>query len=245
VSSSGASAPVEVVIFDWGGTLTPWHDVDVAQGYRAYALGYDAAHGEEVVAALMAAEHRAWTRGRAPAFRSSTLTGLVAEAGLDPAGPRHERGVRALQEFWEPHTYADPDALPLIAELRARGVGVGVLSNTVWSREYHEEVFRRDGLLGLINAAVYSCELEVVKPHPGAFAAVLSALGGVPADRALFVGDRLYEDVHGAQQAGMRAVLVPHSRPPTTQLVDIEVRPDGVANRLLDLLDLLDRLANP
>jgi putative hydrolase of the HAD superfamily len=236
-----APEPVEAVVFDWGGTLTPWHEVDIAESYRIYARGYDPNHGEDVAAALLAADNRAWSRGRAPHFRSTTLEALIEEAGLQPSGPRHDRAVRALLEFWEPHTYADPDALPLLTELRARPVRVGVLSNTVWPRGYHDEVFRRDGLLGLIDAAVYSSEIDVVKPHPEAFAAVLEALGGVPPERAVFVGDRLYEDVHGAQQAGMRAVLLPHSRPPASQLVDVDVTPDGVVHRLLDLLDLLDR----
>jgi putative hydrolase of the HAD superfamily len=240
-----ASEPVEAVVFDWGGTLTPWHEVDIAESYRTYARGYDQNHGEEVAAALLAADERALDRGRAPHFRSATLEAVIAEAGLRPGGPRHERAVQALERFWEPHTYADPDAVPLLTKLRNRAVRVGVLSNTVWPRGYHEEVFRRDGVLGLIDAAVYSSEIDVVKPHPGAFAAILEALGGVPPDRAVFVGDRLYEDVHGAQQAGMRAVLLLHSPPPPRPPVDVEVTPDGVIHRLLDLLELPGMFGDP
>jgi putative hydrolase of the HAD superfamily len=38
----------------------------------------------------------------------------------------------------------------------------------------------------------------------------------------------------------MRAVLVPHSDIPATQQVPVDVHPDGVAHRLLDVLDLVD-----
>ncbi len=32
------SAPeVRAVIFDWGGTLTPWHTIDVEEQWRVYA----------------------------------------------------------------------------------------------------------------------------------------------------------------------------------------------------------------
>ncbi len=28
---------IDAVIFDWGGTLTPWHAIDQLQGWRSYA----------------------------------------------------------------------------------------------------------------------------------------------------------------------------------------------------------------
>ena len=55
------------------------------------------------------------------------------------------------------------------------------------------------------------------------------------------MGDRPYEDVHGAQRAGLRAVLVPHSDIPAQQQVPVDVRPDAVVQRLLDLLTVVDR----
>ena len=56
----------------------------------------------------------------------------------------------------------------------------------------------------------------------------------------MYVGDRPYEDVHGAQRAGLRAVLVPHSDIPVAQRVPVDVRPDAVVDRLRDLLDVVD-----
>jgi len=32
-----AGRPIQAVIFDWGGTLTPWHQVDVPEQWRVYA----------------------------------------------------------------------------------------------------------------------------------------------------------------------------------------------------------------
>jgi len=122
--------------------------------------------------------------------------------------------------------------------LRRRGIRVGVLSNTIWTRDYHREVFERDGVLHLLDADVYSSEIHVVKPHPDAFRYACDALG-VPPERAVYVGDRLFEDVHGPQQVGMRAILVPHSDIPSGQRTAVVARPDAVAEELLDVAGIV------
>jgi putative hydrolase of the HAD superfamily len=116
-----------------------------------------------------------------------------------------------------------------------------VLSNTIWSREYHDGIFARDGVLDLLDGAVYSSEIPHAKPHPLAFAAAAEAVGATPAG-CLYVGDRPFEDVHGAQRAGMRAVLVPHSDLPVSQQVPVDAAPDAVVQRLIDVLDVVDRM---
>ena len=62
-------------------------------------------------------------------------------------------------------------------------------------------------MLDLLDADVYSSELDVVKPHADAFLAACQAVGVEPAN-AVYVGDRLYEDVHGPHQVGMVVVTV-------------------------------------
>jgi putative hydrolase of the HAD superfamily len=92
----------------------------------------------------------------------------------------------------------------------------------------------------LIDAAVYSSEIEWTKPHPDAFRAILDALGIDQADRAVFVGDRRFDDIHGAQSVGMRAVLIPHSDIPDEQRGHTEGEPDAIIDRLSDLLPIID-----
>ena len=86
----------------------------------------------------------------------------------------------------------------------------------------------------------YSSEIAWTKPHPEAFLAVMAAVGISDPAECVYVGDRPYEDVHGAQRVGMRTILIPHSDIPAAQQVPVDVRPDGVAHRLLDVLDLVD-----
>src|SRR5215475_4975038 len=101
----------------------------------------------------------------------------------------------------------------------------------MWPRDWHEEVFRRDGVLHLIDGAVYSSEIDWVKPHPEAFAAAMAAVGATDASRCVFVGDRPYDDVHGAQSAGMRTVLIPNS--------DVPAFTDGVPDAVIERLSEL------
>ncbi|WP_432490674.1 HAD family hydrolase, partial [Flavonifractor plautii] len=80
---------------------------------------------------------------------------------------------------------------------------VGVLSNTIWTRDYHRGIFERDGVLDLIDADVYSSEIAFAKPHVEAFRAAADAVEVEP-QACVYVGDRIFEDVHGSQRAGMR-----------------------------------------
>ncbi|HZI96543.1 MAG TPA: HAD family hydrolase [Actinomycetales bacterium] len=233
--------PVEAVVFDWGGTLTPWHTIDLAEQWRVYARTH-AAHAheaEDVAARILAAEATAWRRTREDGG-SARIAEILAEAGVDTEHGGHVAARSAYEEFWEPHTLLDPHVPSVWQGLRDRGVRVGVLSNTIWTRDYHERVFARDGVLDLVDGAVYSSEIDHAKPHPRAFEAALAAVGVDDPSRAVYVGDRPFEDVHGAQRVGMRAVWVPHSDIPVDQQVAVDVTPDAVVQKLTDLLDVVD-----
>ncbi|HEY6739222.1 MAG TPA: HAD family hydrolase [Actinopolymorphaceae bacterium] len=235
---------VDAVIFDWGGTLTPWATVDLAEPWRLYAASYDPTADAQVAAALYRAELEAWRRSR-DEHRSATIADVVRAVGLDPDCAAHEAALGALLEFWEPHTATDPDVVPLFTALRARGIAIGVLSNTVWPRTAHERVFARDGVLHLVDGAVYSSEIPWAKPHPEAFGAAMAAVGVSDPNRCVYVGDRLFDDVWGAKSVGMRAVHVPHSRIPAEQIGHTEGVPDAVVQRLSDLLPLVDAWRDP
>lgn len=231
--------PVAAVIFDWGGTLTPWHAIDLREQWAAYTRVYAPESADELAGRLLEAEVAAWARAR-DHQRSGTIDDLLREAGVEPSGARHDEAMTAYSTGWEPHTLIDPDAVALMTELRSRGIKVGVLSNTLWARHHHEEVFRRDGVLDLIDGAVYTSEIEWTKPHPEAFRAAMAAVEVTDPAAVVFVGDRPYDDVHGAKEVGMRAVLVPHSAIPENQKGHVEGDPDAVIDRLADLLALVD-----
>lgn len=233
------------VIFDWGGTLTPWHSVDLEEQWLVFARQVHAQeeHATVLAARILAAEEAAWGRSRTE-HSSARLHEILAEAGFDPGDLVREAALTAYRQFWEPHTFTDEQVRPLWEGLRERGVLVGVLSNTIWSADYHRGVFERDGVLDLIDADLYSSELAWTKPHPEAFRAAAAALGVAPTE-AVYVGDRPFEDIHGSQLAGMRAIWVPHSQIPVDQQVSVDVTPDGVAHQLLEILDIIDGWQSP
>jgi putative hydrolase of the HAD superfamily len=95
-------------------------------------------------------------------------------------------------------------------------------------------------VLDLIDGAVYSSEIRWTKPHPEAFRAACRAVGVKP-EAAVYVGDRLFEDVYGPHEVGMRAIWIPHSDIPASQRVAVDVSPDAEAHELLDVLAIVDR----
>ncbi len=164
---------VRAVIFDWGGTLTPWHTVDHAALWRdVCALHFAEELAERNAAAIRAAESELW-RAAESESRSATMDHVFERAGVVPT----EAFLDSYFEAWEPHTLTDPDVAELFPLLRAAGIKIGVLSNTMWPRSAHEQVFIRDGVLELIDGAVYSSEIDWTKPHPEAFRAAMRAVG--------------------------------------------------------------------
>jgi putative hydrolase of the HAD superfamily len=87
---------------------------------------------------------------------------------------------------------------------------------------------------------VYSSDIPWTKPHPEAFRAALDAVGVTEPAHAVFVGDRPFDDIHGAKAVGMRAILVPHSTIPDHQHRPVTGEPDAVVQRLADVLPIID-----
>lgn len=128
-----AAPGVDAVIFDWGGTLTPWHEVDLGEQWRVFAreihgvdlaspevssADLDAAHA--LADRILAVESKAWAQGQ-QSHASASLDDVLAAAELDPEHDRHLLALAAYRRFWEPHTYTDPQVRPLWEGLRERG----------------------------------------------------------------------------------------------------------------------------
>lgn len=223
---------IEAVIFDWGGTLTRWHDVDFHAESLALAQAVvNADHDpDEITARLHAAGEVIWGRSR-DHQQSATIGDLFTEAGLD----HDPELLAAYYEFWEPHTATDPECRGMLTELRAMGLKVGVLSNTIWPRAWHVKFFERDGVYDLIDGDVYSSEIAWTKPSPKAFEAAMSAVGVADPSLCVYVGDRLFDDVWGAHNAGLKAIHIPLSTIPDNQVGHTEGTPDAVVHSLAEI----------
>jgi putative hydrolase of the HAD superfamily len=228
---------IEAVIFDWGGTLSVFVDVDMEDMWRMAAGHLAPDRAEELTARLVQVESDAWERVKVDQH-SFTLAKLLADAsasvGVDVAAAVLEEASQHHLDAWTPHIRHDPDAGPVLQDLRGMGLKIGMLSNTHWPRAFHEHFLDRDGLAPLIDARLYTSELTHSKPHLSAFRAALDGLGVDDPALAVFVGDRAYDDVWGAKQAGLKGVL---RRNPSVP--GFEVQPDGVITALPELLPLV------
>ena len=224
---------IQAVIFDWGGTLTPWHTIDhLALWGAVCASHYPPDQAADLAAAICAAEQELWAAADTDST-SATLAQVLDRAGVEAT----DALLADYYQHWDPHTLTDPDAPAVLRELRGRGLKIGVLSNTMWPRSAHERVFGRDEVLDLIDGAVYTSEIPWTKPHPEAFRAVMAAIGVDDPAACVFVGDRPYDDIHGAKSVGMRAVFIPNSDVPGYDPAE----PDAVITALTELPPLLDR----
>src|SRR4051794_23338063 len=191
---------------------------------------------DEVAAALLAAEREVWAR--TATMRSATTAEVLRTAseavGLPVEETLHRQAVESYLAHWAPTSHARAEAREMLHALRGRGLRTGLLSNTHWPRRQHEEWLARDGLLDLLDARVYTSDLTYVKPHAEAFRALLGALGVDPA-RAVFVGDRLHDDVFGAQDIGMRSIWIRNDVVP-----GYDVTPDAVVDGLAEIPDVVD-----
>jgi putative hydrolase of the HAD superfamily len=228
---------ISAVLFDWGGTLTTFHNVDMIDAWRVAAEVLAPDRVDEVAEALLSAEREVWAR-TATTMRSARTADVLRAAseavGLPVEEALHLRAVERYLDHWAPVSHARDGARKVLHELRDRGLRTGLLSNTHWPRAQHEAWLERDGLLGLLDERVYTSDLDRVKPHAEAFGALLDAVGAEPT-AAVFVGDRLHDDIAGAKDLGMRAVWMRNDVVPS-----YDVEPDATIDQLDELVGVVD-----
>jgi HAD superfamily hydrolase (TIGR01509 family) len=102
------------------------------------------------------------------------------------------------------------DVLPVLEALRDRGVRVAMLSNVGFDLT---PTLERTGVGALIDGAVMSYAVGVVKPDPGIFQRALEVLD-LPASEVLMVGDAWRDDA-GAAALGVRTLILPRTDDPS------------------------------
>ena len=128
--------------------------------------------------------------------------GIVRGMGGETEGA-HSCAIEMVRE-WERHENFAlyEDALPVLADLRARELKIGLVSNGARDLEEFAEHHALD-----VDAMVGSRAHGRIKPDPSIFVAALAALE-VEAEEAAMVGDSFEDDVEGARSLGMRAILL-------------------------------------
>lgn len=152
-----------------------------------------------------------------------------------------------LAALEDAYAHAAVEVLPAVVdgadetlrELKSRGLGIGMISNTGRTPGYAlRRVLEELGLAASIDVMVFSNEHGVCKPQTSIFEELRRGLG-VDYTEMVFVGDNLYVDVHGAQRVGMRGIhFIPKKRgtavaPPVDH--GLEIVPDATVTDLREL----------
>jgi HAD superfamily hydrolase (TIGR01509 family) len=145
-------------------------------------------------------------RERPGAVGWGRMVGTIAlRAGLDAA-----KVPELLDAAWPIHEKTNlwckvPDGLGAALDaVRARGVKVAIISN---SEGMLDRLFTDLGVLRHFDLVVDSGRVGVEKPDPRIFQIALDRFG-IPASRALHLGDMFATDVLGARAAGIRTALI-------------------------------------
>ena len=163
---------------------------------------------------------------------------LLGHFGIELSDEELGRFLEAEHAAWEPARILGSTTHALLESLRSRGLRLGLVSNAFDPGWLLHRDLDQMGIAERIDFAVFSSEVGKRKPHPAIFERALEALEVAPAE-AMFVGDRLYEDVRGAGELGMTTVQAVWFR------ADEHLgggEPDFQAFTQMDVLNFADRL---
>lgn len=120
---------------------------------------------------------------------------------------------------------------------KEKNLKIGLISNTIFPERFHLRELKRFGLYPYLDVHYFSSEVGVRKPHPKIFQLTLEKLKVEPSE-AVFVGDRLREDVGGAQNMGMKGILKYHEGRDYT----LSITPDAQVMELKELPQIVSKL---
>lgn len=215
---------IRAILFDMGGTL----DGDAVHWLDRFVALYEDFGAELPRAAIRGAFDEAERRAALDdEIASSDLAEMIALhvrwqlAQLGLTDPKLERHL--IDGFVEPVREAAATNAKLLANLVARGLQLGVVSNGCGNVEKLCGDFGYKPYLSII---VDSRRVGLYKPDPAIFIHATEKLGGDPGTM-MMVGDSFDRDVRPAKQAGMKTAWLHGAEPqecPDPGLVDVYLR---------------------
>lgn len=195
------------VLFDYGGTLVHFYE---RHHFPAVLRAAIIAAGDELG---LEVGPSVWARVEAEDYEAADYRVRPLEQrlgrifGLDPAGL--DGAAQAFTAVIRRWGRTDPAARAVTGGLAARGLRLGLVSNTPWGSPagpWRDDLEER-GLARHFAATVFCRDVGYRKPAPDMIAAALARLEVAPGD-CLLVGDDPRWDLAGARRAGVDAVLV-------------------------------------
>jgi putative hydrolase of the HAD superfamily len=241
--------PVRSILFDYGHTLVDFHRTQEAL-HAAYEQIRDRIEAvaymevpeildliERVAGGIDRIVGQSYAEGRMEEIDlPATFRETLATVGFDLPDDLVRHVVELDHSAYSASIVVQPEVLATLEQLRGQGYAMGLVSNVALLPELMREDLDRLGIGPLLSASVFSSGIGVRKPDPRIFHEGLMRLGAEPAS-TVFVGDRLYDDVSGAQAVGMRAVQTRQFR----QEADPALAPDAAIDHLRELPAVLSK----
>lgn len=197
---------IEAVLFDLGSTLV--RTVEPPEIYKRI-LGI---YGVEVSFGEVLKAHRA--NENEFDFEEMAKSGRDFWIGwnlkiLEAVGIREDREFLAdkIDELWWENAGLEiyPDVTETLAQLKEKGVKVGVVTNAL-ERDF-EEILEKLRLTNCFDVVVGIDTCGGAKPNKKIFLYALDRLR-VPAAKTLFIGDSIKYDYEGARGAGLKPLII-------------------------------------
>jgi 2-haloalkanoic acid dehalogenase type II len=234
---------IRAVLFDFGGTLYDYTCLQNAEreslldlvgwaGLEAEPLAIQRAHRDAMRQVFRTYLPQPFYFHR-DLFRDA-LAGMLENLGAQPDAELLDR-YRGVQ--WQRHARdftLRPGVHETLAELRRRGLHLGIVSNIDEDQLAH--MIDLADLRPHFHSLLSSEHARSCKPDQAIYEEALRRAGCAP-DEALFVGDTLLQDIAGAHRMGMQSALIWHREdrePPTDG-----VRPTHVIRQIPEILALV------
>lgn len=218
------SAPgFRAVVFDLFGTLVA---TSAAPDYRASlaAAARVAGVDEEAFLAGWQDTYEARNRGEFATLEDN-LAAVCRRLGAEPGAAARAAALAPFRALLARLLKPKPEAVCTLAELRRRGLPLGLCSNC---NPDVPALFARGPLAPFFRAVVFSARDKLMKPEAAIYRLILERLGAQPAT-TIYVGDGHDRELTGAKALGMRTVLVVNEQrgvvlAPCDESADLRVR---------------------
>jgi putative hydrolase of the HAD superfamily len=144
--------------------------------------------------------------------------------------------------LWEATLTKLPYLDEVLTELKRKGFKLGIITNTVTSREEHvRSALRKIDIEKYFDLVLTSVDVGHEKPDERIFMTALRALKVKPHE-AVMVGNRISTDVVGGNRLGVKTVLLKWNKRYNERITSPEEKPTCIIKSLRELLRVLEEV---
>lgn len=138
---------------------------------------------------------------------ADVLSRYLNELGLDQSQVDLDELLLTFDYGPLPGVAPYEDAVAVLDLLKQEEYLIGLITNSMFPMWMRDIELRAYDMIEYFDVRLTSGDVGYMKPHPAIYQQALNELG-VAADQAVFVGDRPVNDISGAIEAGLVAILM-------------------------------------